>query len=113
VLDLIFSREFDLYISPSIIEEVARTLASRFGWADEHLKRFLPPLWARCILTRPAVRLTVCVDPDDNQVVECADAADARFLITGNSKHFPKSHRNTRILSPRQFLDLMSVQDRE
>jgi putative PIN family toxin of toxin-antitoxin system len=109
LLDLIFSREFDLCISPSIIEEVTAILASRFGWADGQLTRFLPPLWARCTLTKPSVRLKVCVDPDDYHVLECAEAANARYLITGNSKHFPKTHKTTRILSPRQFLDLVSV----
>jgi len=33
----------------------------------------------------PAVRLAISPDPDDNHVLECAQAAQADFLITGNT----------------------------
>jgi uncharacterized protein len=29
-------------------------------------------------------------DPDDNIFLECADAARADYLVTGNQKHFPE-----------------------
>jgi predicted nucleic acid-binding protein len=37
-----------------------------------------------------AVSLPVCSDPDDNCFLECAEAARAEYLITGNTKHFPQ-----------------------
>ena len=40
-------------------------------------------------LVTPSRHLEVTSDPDDNIFVECADAARADFLITGNRKHFP------------------------
>jgi hypothetical protein len=36
-----------------------------------------------------------------------AQVAGADFVITGNAKHFPKLHNNTRIVSPRQFVTLL------
>jgi predicted nucleic acid-binding protein len=68
---------------------------------------FLPPLWERCLLIRPTIRLEVCHDPDDNHVLECASAVHADFLITGNAKHFPRSHKATTVISPRQLLELL------
>jgi len=105
VLELISSHGFPLYISPSIMEEVSGILAAKFDWTKEELELFLPPLWDRCITIKPTIRLKVCADPDDNHVLECAAAAEAEFLITGNAKHFPKVYKATKVVSPRQLLD--------
>jgi len=106
-LDLISAQGLSLYVSPSIADEVEGVLSRKFGWSPQDLETFLPPLWERCIMIRPTIRLRVCADPDDNHVLECAAAAQADFLITGNAKHFPKSYRTTRIVSPRQFLEML------
>jgi hypothetical protein len=41
---------------------------------------------------------------------ECADAAGADYLITGNTGDFPKDHGSTKIITPRDFLDLIVPQ---
>jgi hypothetical protein len=45
--------------------------------------------------------------------VECAVAAQAAFLVTGNTKHFEslKSFQGVQIVTPRQFLDLLRPAD--
>ena len=44
-------------------------------------------------------------DPDDEAFLEVALAADARYLVTGNLRHFPpESQRGVRVVSPREFL---------
>ena len=44
-------------------------------------------------------------DPDDEAFLEVAPAADARYLVTGNLRHFPpESQRGVRVVSPREFL---------
>jgi putative PIN family toxin of toxin-antitoxin system len=106
VLDLISSLDIELFISPSIIEEVARILQVKFKWTRQELDVLLPPLWERCSIISPATRLEICSDPDDNHVLECAQTCAAGCLITGNTKHFPKSYRTIQIVSPRQFLVL-------
>jgi putative PIN family toxin of toxin-antitoxin system len=110
VLDLVFSRGLLLYVSPSIMDEVTGTLIAKFDWTRKDVEMFLPPLWGRCIIIKPTIRLKVSPDPDDNHILECAAAAEAAFLITGNAKHFPKSHGITRIVSPRQMLDTLLPQ---
>jgi putative PIN family toxin of toxin-antitoxin system len=107
VLELISSQGLPLYISPSIMEEVSGILAAKFGWTNAELDLFLPPLWDRCIIIKPTIRLKVCADPDDNHVLECAVAAEAEFLVTGNAKHFPKDYKDTKVVSPRQLLDIL------
>nr|WP_161557107.1 putative toxin-antitoxin system toxin component, PIN family [Acidisarcina polymorpha] len=40
---------------------------------------------------KPTVRLQACVDADDDVFLECAVAASADYLVTGNLRHFRKS----------------------
>jgi uncharacterized protein len=40
---------------------------------------------------RPTETARACSDPDDNIFLECAQAARAAYLVTGNTKHFPAS----------------------
>ncbi len=47
-------------------------------------------------------------DPADNIFVECADAARADYLVTGNQRHFPKFWKNTKIISSTEFLSVIA-----
>jgi uncharacterized protein len=38
--------------------------------------------------------------------LECADAARADYLITGNRRHFPAFWKGTKIISSREFITL-------
>lgn len=107
VLDLIYGHNLPLYISQPIMDEVAGTLSEKFNWSRQEIELLLPPLWERCLLIKPTIRLKVCSDPDDNHVLECAAVAQANFLITGNTKHFPKSYKTTKVINPRQLLELL------
>jgi predicted nucleic acid-binding protein len=40
---------------------------------------------------------------------ECAAAAYADFIVTGNTRHFPKARGKTRIITIRQLLELVGV----
>jgi predicted nucleic acid-binding protein len=44
-------------------------------------------------IVKPTRCLAESIDPDDNKLIECADAAHADYLITGNLKHFPRNGR--------------------
>jgi predicted nucleic acid-binding protein len=50
----------------------------------------------------------VTSDPEDNMFVECADAARADYLLTGNQRHFPKFWKNTKIISSSEFLSVIA-----
>jgi len=50
----------------------------------------------------------VTADPADNIFMECADAARADYLITGNQRHFPKFWKNTKIINSREFLNIIA-----
>ncbi len=53
----------------------------------------------------------ITANDDDNRILECALAARAEFLVTGDKRHpLPLgSIRGTKIVSPAQLLDLLST----
>lgn len=57
---------------------------------------------------KPTPTITVIKNDDpDNRFLECALAAAADYLVTGNSKHFPVTFEKTMIVTPKQFTDLL------
>jgi uncharacterized protein len=52
----------------------------------------------------PTQRVRACSDPDDNIFLECAQAAAADYLVTGNVKDFPAGWDSTKIVTAREFL---------
>jgi putative PIN family toxin of toxin-antitoxin system len=57
---------------------------------------------------RPTETIRACSDRDDNIFLECAHAAQATYLVTGNLKHFPTSWEGARIVTARWLLDIIS-----
>jgi len=45
--------------------------------------------------------------PGDNIFLECADAARADYLITGNQRHFPKFWKKTKIISSPELIGIV------
>src|SRR5690242_6347485 len=52
--------------------------------------------------------LQVTKDPDDNKFLECADAARADYLVTGSQRHFPPFWKGTKVITSRQFIDIVA-----
>ena|ERR1700728_1069759 len=61
------------------------------------------------VLITPTVRVSVSPDEPDNRFLECAEAAEADYLVTGNKKHFPDHWKRTQIVNARELLDLLDV----
>jgi putative PIN family toxin of toxin-antitoxin system len=57
---------------------------------------------------KPTETVRACTDPDDDIFLECAQAARAAYLVTGNLKHFPVTWRDTRIVTARHFLEIIA-----
>jgi putative PIN family toxin of toxin-antitoxin system len=56
----------------------------------------------------PVRQIQVARDPDDNKFLECADAARADYLLTGNQRHFPRFWKNTTVITSREFIDIVA-----
>ncbi|MBL8231605.1 MAG: putative toxin-antitoxin system toxin component, PIN family [Bryobacterales bacterium] len=68
---------------------------------------FLKAIKGACTLFSPQPGLPAelkLIDPDDAMFLECAEAAKAAYLITGNTKHFPPKWKVTQRITPAAFL---------
>jgi putative PIN family toxin of toxin-antitoxin system len=109
VLLLATTKPARLYVSRPIIEEYQDVLARPELQIRKGLRlQFLQLLKNRGYTVAPARRLEVTSDPDDNIFLECADAARADYLITGNLRHFPGYWKNTKIISSREFMNIVA-----
>ncbi|SPF44918.1 Nucleic acid-binding protein contains PIN domain-like protein (fragment) [Candidatus Sulfopaludibacter sp. SbA4] len=59
-------------------------------------------------MVAPTVEVRECSDPDDDIFLECAEEAQADYLVTGNRKDFPDDWKKTRIVTAREFLAIIA-----
>ncbi len=105
----------ELHTSEFILDEVERILCEKFGWEDDRVARAVEQV--RRISTsvnEPAERIDVIEDdPTDNRILECALAAEAEFLVTGDKKHLLPlgSYRGVSIIGLRDFVVGLTGED--
>jgi uncharacterized protein len=98
-----------LYVSEPVLEEYADVLSRLELSIRRGLRlQLLQLIKNHGYTVSPARRLEVTSDPDDNIFIECADAARADFLVTGDRKHFSPFWKNTKIVTPREFVSLVA-----
>jgi putative PIN family toxin of toxin-antitoxin system len=114
-----FIREsaFELVMSPAIIDEVRETLA------DRKVHRYIraaidAPTWFETlvVLANPVAGEYavhgVCRDRDDDKYLAAAVEGSATFLVSGDPDLLDlEEHDGVRIVSPRQFLDVLDRRD--
>ena len=109
VLLLAITKPARMYVSSEIVSEYAEVLARPELAIRKGLRSQLPQLIrSRAHAVKPSCRLAVTPDPDDNMFLECADAARADYLLTGNQRHFPKFWKSTKVISSREFMTLIA-----
>jgi putative PIN family toxin of toxin-antitoxin system len=108
IVDLARTGEVDLYLSPFILDEVSGILRRKLGWDDQRIALALLALrLAASVIDPGPPRLHVLADEPDNRILECALAAQARYLVTGDRRlRALGKYRRVRILTPRAFLSL-------
>jgi putative PIN family toxin of toxin-antitoxin system len=101
------SKPARLYVSQPILEEYSEVLAR----PELRIRRGLRLQLLQLIKNHghtvvPTRQLEATTDPADNIFLECADAARADYLVTGNQKHFPRFWKKTKVVTPREFVSL-------
>lgn len=109
VLLLAMTKPARLYISSPILKEYSDVLARRELRIRRGLQhQLLQLIKNKSHLVDSTRSVEATRDPDDNIFVECADAARADYLITGNQKHFPRYWKTTKVITPAEFLSLVA-----
>ncbi len=107
VLLLMQRRDFKLFISEPILIELKRILSKKFGWSKPKVDELIKSILAYAAKVIPGKEITrITSDPTDNRILECAVAAQADFLISGDHSLLElKNYQGITVLTPRQFLD--------
>jgi putative PIN family toxin of toxin-antitoxin system len=106
VLDLALSGKLRMFVSEAILGEYASVLRRpKFRLKPRSVSHSLLLLRAAARVVAPYAQINVARDPGDNRFLECAEAAKADYLITGNKRHFPKQWRQTLIVNARELLE--------
>jgi len=110
LVSLAMARRVKLFVSLAILEEYEALLQrSKFRLDPKRVEAFLRDLRKAAVSVRPSRRLSEAPDEADNRFLECALAARAHYLVTGNKKHFPlPEFEGTKIVSPGEFALLMA-----
>ena len=85
----------------------------RFQRDDKTIAATLRAIRERAFWVKPSDTVRACSDPDDDIFLECAQAALADYVVTGNLKHFPEAWESTRIVTPRRLLEVIQSAEKE
>ncbi|MGA3027167.1 MAG: putative toxin-antitoxin system toxin component, PIN family [Bryobacteraceae bacterium] len=95
-------------ISGDIYAEYEEVIARpRFGLDPDTMAATLRAVREKSLWVRPALAIRACSDPDDDIFLECASAAGANYLVTGNLRHFPTAWNETVVVAPRGLLSII------
>ena len=87
IIERIVNSQITGAVSMAILDEVREVLRRpKFGLTDEGIMVLIAEIQDACIIVTPTE--TVCAvanDPDDDRVLECALAAKAEVIITGDA----------------------------
>jgi putative PIN family toxin of toxin-antitoxin system len=75
---------FELFTSVAILTETARVLQIKFDWSENNVREAIrdSSQTATVLRTRPTLHLLD--DEPDNRILECAIAAPAEFVVSGD-----------------------------
>ena len=102
-------------VSPALLAEYHETTEElRADYPDRAFVPWAETLAESAALVFPTERASGAVsDPDDEMVLECALAAEADFIVSGDKRHLLplKEFRGIPIASPADFLRCLAASD--
>lgn len=109
VVEMAIAGDLTACISPPVLAEYRDVLfRDKFAALRGRAIAILTNLEHKAFAVEPAGAIRASSDEDDNRFLECAAAAQAEYLITGNLRHYPAAWAATRIVNARGFFDLTS-----
>ena len=110
VVEMCRRGDCSVFLSDSILAEVAGVLRRKLGWTGPQVLLALEELRAFSNVVVPATAVDIVKeDPSDNRVLECALECGAVCIVTGDTRHLQplESFQGVPVVSPRRFLELM------
>ena len=110
VLELALRGRFEFYLSLFILEEIAGVLRRKFGWEEERTSQAIRVIEnAATVIEPPRLAEVIEGGHADNRLLECAVAASADYLVTGDRRHLLPigEHQGARIVNAPRFLSAL------
>ncbi len=109
VLDLALASKIRMYVTAEILEEYEAVLRrARFRIDSKKATQSVRLIKRKAKQVKPTRALSISPDPDDNKFLECAEAVEADYLVTGNRRHFPLKHKKTKVVNARQLIEIIT-----
>jgi hypothetical protein len=109
LLDLALTGSFTSIVSAALLQEYEEVLRRpRFALEQRKISRSVRAIRQAAVLAQPRRQLRVTRDPDDNMVLECALAGGAEYVVTGNTRDFPREFEGIKIVPPREFMTVLA-----
>ena len=109
VLLLAITKPARLYVTDAILTEYRDVLARPELKIRKGLRlQLLQLIKNHAQVVKPTRPLHAAKDPSDDKFLECADAARADYLVTGNQRHFPKFWKKTKVITSREFISIVA-----
>ena len=110
ILDLAIDKNILMVVSPAVLDEYEKALRRpRLKIDPLRIVDVLGLIRKNGLLVHPTVVATAPKgDESDNRFLECAGAGQADYIVTGNTKHFKKSYKTTKIITGRGLLELLT-----
>lgn len=109
VFRLCLTGRLHLYVSPAVTAEYELVLPRpKFKLEPREVTKVLANLQRAAVVVHPDSVVHVVSDEPDNRFLECAEKAQADFLVTGNKRHFPKRWKTTQIVNAKEFIAIIA-----
>ena len=98
--------EFSLVSCPFIIMELRRTLSKKFRLSPDELSSALEPIIEAIEqnIEHDLKISGICRDAADDNIIACAVAAKAAYLVTGDSDLLElNNYKDIKVITPRDF----------
>lgn len=108
ILNLAIDGKIQLCVSEPILAEYEQVLRRpRLGIDSKKVSLAMEQIRKAGRLVAASKAVTAAYDPDDNKFLECAQAAHADYLVTGNQRHFPGHWKKTQVIGPRELIEAL------
>jgi putative PIN family toxin of toxin-antitoxin system len=109
ILDGLKQDKFKLIISERLIEEILVVAEnSEFGFTEYEKEEIRDLLKEKAEIVESTEKVSLCRDPKDNIVLECASAGMPDFIVTGDKDLLSiKEFNNIPIITPKEFIKLL------
>ncbi len=108
LLKLAKLRKIELILSPHILKEFIEVISrSKFGFSQDQIVNSFKQIISISTIVMPSSKINAIKDdPDDNRILECAEAGKADYIISGDDHLLNlKKYKDIEIVQTKFILD--------